>query len=283
MQKAAPQAYDFGTNWRSFVDEYLDAERVDHAAASLKEFLRLESLAGLSFLDIGCGSGLFSLAAERLGAARVVSVDVDRGSVDCCRELRRREGDPESWTVTAASVLDQDFVEAFGQFDVVYSWGVLHHTGDLWQAVRNAAACVKPGGLLYIAIYNKADGIGLYSDGRFGPSPFWELEKKAYVGLPRWAQRCVDGVVAAGLVASYLVTFKNPVQQMRRHKTLRGMSWMVDIRDWLGGYPYEYASVAEVFGRVRHELGFSLENLTSTNSLRCNEYLFRRPAARNDV
>lgn len=283
MQAKADRVYDFGENWRSFIDRYLDDERVEHAVASLQEFLRTDSLAGRTFLDIGCGSGLFSLAAHRLGASGVFSIDVDRGSVDCCRELWRREGEPATWTVTTGSIIDGPFVEGLGQFDVVYSWGVLHHTGDLWQAVKNAALAVKPHGLLYIAIYNKADGIGLYSDGRFGPSPFWKVEKRLYVGLPRWAQRCIDGVAAAGLVASYIVTLKNPVRQIRGHKALRGMSWMVDIRDWLGGYPYEYASVAEVFAFLKHELGYSLENLISTNSLRCNEYLFRRPASpRND-
>lgn len=272
------KAYEFGQNWRSFIDGYFDEDRLDEASRSLTQFLKLGTLENRTFLDIGCGSGLFSLAAQRLGASRVVSIDVDDDSVDCCRELWSREGRPESWQVLRGSILDDALVKSLGEFDVVYSWGVLHHTGDMWRAIENAARCVRRGGLLYVAIYNRADGFGMYSDGRIGPSGLWALEKRAYNRLPAWTKRAVDYTAAAGMVCGYLLAGKNPVAQIRGHKTLRGMSWMVDIRDWLGGYPYEYASVAEVFDFLRGRLGYSLENLSSTNSLRCNEYLFRRPA-----
>jgi 2-polyprenyl-6-hydroxyphenyl methylase/3-demethylubiquinone-9 3-methyltransferase len=270
-------AYAFGQNWRSFIDRHFNAERLDEASRSLTQFLKLGTLKNRTFLDVGCGSGLFSLAAQRLGASRVVSIDVDGDSVECCRELWSREGNPKGWQVLEGSILDDGLVKRLGEFDVVYSWGVLHHTGDLWRAVENAAACVRPGGLLYIAIYNRADGFGMYSDGRIGPSTMWALEKRAYNRLPVWTKRVVDYTAAAGMVCGYLLSGRNPVAQIRNHKTMRGMSWMVDIRDWLGGYPYEYASVAEVFGFLHERLGFSLEGLSSTNSLRCNEYLFRRP------
>jgi 2-polyprenyl-6-hydroxyphenyl methylase/3-demethylubiquinone-9 3-methyltransferase len=149
----------------------------------------------------------------------------------------------------------------------------------MWTAIRNAAGRVKPGGRFYIAIYNRADGLGIYSDGRAGSSRFWVMEKAVYVRLPELLQRVVDGAAATALVISYLLTLRNPVREIREHKTLRGMSWMVDIRDWLGGYPYEYASVEEIFSFVHGELGFELENLKSTNSLMNNEFLFRRPSA----
>ncbi|MBW2734244.1 MAG: class I SAM-dependent methyltransferase [Deltaproteobacteria bacterium] len=270
--------YEFGKNWRTFIDDYLTDERLVEAQDSLRRFMG-KPLRGRTFLDIGCGSGLFSLAAHRLGAQRVVSFDLDGDSMDCCRELRAREGNPDNWEVLEGSILDEAFVTALGEFDVVYSWGVLHHTGEMWQALENAAQRVRPGGLLYIAIYNRADGLGLHADGRVGSSRFWEQEKRLYARLPPWGKRVIDASAAASMVFGYLVTARNPFEEIREHKTLRGMSWMVDIRDWLGGHPYEYASVSEVFSFVHDRFGYSLENLFSTNSLRNNEFLFARPLA----
>jgi SAM-dependent methyltransferase len=268
--------YAFGKNWRSFIEGHLTDERIVEARDSLTAFTRLDNFEGKSFLDIGCGSGLFSYSARLLGAEPVVSFDVDADSVGCCRELRRREGDPEEWRVLEGSVLDDDFMDSLGQFDMVYSWGVLHHTGGMWRAIENAAKRVAPGGLLYIAIYNKADGIGLYSDGRAGSSSFWEKEKRLYNALPELGKRVIDAGAASAMVLAYLLAGRNPVAEIKSHKTLRGMSWMVDIRDWLGGWPYEYASVEEIFTFVHERFGFTLENVISTNTLRNNEFLFRR-------
>lgn len=270
--------YDFGSNWRSFIDHHLTDESRQEALQSLPAFLQRDSLEGLTFVDVGCGSGLFSWAALKLGAKRIVSFDVNPNSVACCEQLRADEGEPEHWTVLDASILDEEAVRALGEFDVVYSWGVLHHTGRMWDAIENAAALVKPGGLMWIAIYNRADGIGLYSDGRVGSSCFWEQEKIFYNRLPKVGQRAMDYAAASGMIAAYLLSGRNPVQEIRQHNQNRGMSWLVDIRDWLGGWPYEYASVEEIFSFVQKRLGYTLENVISTNSLRNNEYLFRRPA-----
>ena len=270
--------YDFGSNWRSFIDHHLTDESRQEALQSLPAFLQRDSLEGLTFVDVGCGSGLFSWAALKLGAERIVSFDVNPNSVACCKQLRTDEGEPEKWTVLDASILDEDAVRALGEFDVVYSWGVLHHTGRMWDAIENAAGLVKPGGLMWIAIYNRADGIGLYSDGRVGSSRFWEQEKIFYNGLPKLGQRAMDYAAASGMIAAYLLSGRNPVKEIRHHNQNRGMSWLVDIRDWLGGWPYEYASVEEIFSFVQKRLGYTLENVISTNSLRNNEYLLRRPA-----
>jgi len=270
--------YDFGSNWRSFIDHHLTDESRQEALQSLPAFLQRDSLEGLTFVDVGCGSGLFSWAARELGATRIVSFDVNPNSVACCKQLRADEGDPENWTVLEASILDREAMRALGEFDVVYSWGVLHHTGRMWNAIENAATLVKPGGVMWIAIYNRADGIGLYSDGRVGSSRFWEREKIFYNRLPKLGQRAMDYAAAGGMIGAYLLSGRNPVREIREHNQNRGMSWLVDIRDWLGGWPYEYASVEEIFNVVQKRLGYTLENVISTNSLRNNEYLFRRPA-----
>src|SRR5438105_5256953 len=146
--------FEFGRNWSAFLS-VLDDERIAIAESSLKRALEVEDLRGKTFIDIGCGSGLFSLAAVRLGA-RVHSFDYDTHSVACTAELKRRYfPNNEKWVVERASVLDPHYITQLGQFDVVYSWGVLHHTGNMWQALSNVVPLVKrPGGKLFIAIYN---------------------------------------------------------------------------------------------------------------------------------
>src|SRR5439155_2047567 len=129
--------------------------RIAAAERSLEEMLGRGSLAHKRFLDIGSGSGLFSLAARRLGARRVHSFDYDPQSVACTRELRRRYlPDDPAWTIERGSILDERFAASLGSFDVVYSWGVLHHTGDMWRALELALSTVDDGGLIFVAIYN---------------------------------------------------------------------------------------------------------------------------------
>jgi len=269
--------YDFGSNWRRYLDGSLSEERVELAKQSLVDFLGTPDLRGRSFVDIGCGSGLFSFAAFLLGAREIVSVDVNPNSIECCATLRKRSGSPEHWRTVLGSALDRDFIASLGTFDVVYSWGVLHHTGSMWNAISNAATAVAPGGVFYLAIYNTVEGNGFHSDGRPGSSRFWEWEKELYVKLPTFAQRILDAGAAAGMIAGYLLRGKNPAREIRDHKT-RGMSWMVDIRDWLGGYPYEHATVDEICAFNDEHFGFTLENVNGTDSLINNEFLFRRAA-----
>ena len=151
--EAGRQRFSFGRNWLRYAKD-IDEARVGTATASLADWLG--DIKGRSFLDIGCGSGLFSLAATRLGAS-VTGFDCDEGSVRCTEDLRRRFQVPvESWRIHHGSVLDAEFMGQLGVFDIVYSWGVLHHTGDLWTALEGAVERVAPGGLLYIALYNDA-------------------------------------------------------------------------------------------------------------------------------
>jgi len=267
--------FSFGKNWQIFIKRYFTQERLEEAQKSLVEFCGRQALKGKSFIDVGCGSGLFSLAAYRLGASRILSFDVDRHSVLCCEYLRRREGNPENWRIMQGSVLDEGFLSQLGKFDFVYSWGVLHHTGDMWRAMKNTFGLAGEDGRLYIAIYNRTDGFGFYRDGRFGSSDFWVKFKRLYARLPSFFQYMIDYLVMAVLVTGYVLAFRNPLQKIKNHKGYRGMSWRVDIRDWLGGYPYEYARVDEVF-KFAGKHGFSLENLKQNGGLMNNEYLFKK-------
>lgn len=161
------ERFEFGENWRQFLNS-LSEERIVEAEHSLKLMLRTDTLAGLSFIDVGSGSGLFSLAARRLGAS-VRSFDFDPSSVSCTRELRRRffPDDPH-WAVEEGSVLDAEYLKTLGTFDVVYSWGVLHHTGQMWKALKQVQILVKPNGKLFIGLYN--------DQGRM--SSYWRAVKK---------------------------------------------------------------------------------------------------------
>lgn len=271
--------FAFGKNWQSFLDRYLDPARIECARKSLTDFTGLPDFTGKTFIDVGTGSGIYSLAARQLGATEVMSFDVDPDCVVCCEKLRAQHGNPSNWRTARGSIIDDGYIATLPQYDVVYSWGVLHHTGKMWKAIENAMKLTKPGGILFIAIYNRADGLGFHPDGRFGPSWLWKIEKRFYVSLPPFLQNCVDYIAMAGIILLYCLTLQNPVRVIREHKDYfkKGMSWRINIKDWLGGYPYEYATVAEIFAFARQH-GFTLENLTCSDGLLNNEFLLRRSA-----
>ncbi len=271
-------SFRFGKNWQSFNRTYLNRERLDLAKKSITDFLGVTTLEGKTFGDIGAGSGIDSLVALELGAKDVYSMDIDQDCIDCCLQLKETKGSPSNWTIAPPfSILDYAAVSKLPQFDIVYSWGVLHHTGSMWKAIENSMKLVKPGGVFYLAIYNKADGLAIYHDLRFGPSWFWHMEKRLYVSMPTFLQNFVDYCVMGVLFVGYLLTLRNPFAEIRRHKYYfnKGMAWRIDIKDWLGGYPYEYATVAEIFHFAKQR-GFSLENLTCNNGLLNNEFLLRK-------
>ena len=241
--------FGFGKNWSAFLN-VLNDDRIFEAEQSLRSFLGVEHLNGKRFLDLGCGSGLFSLAAHRLGA-EVYSFDYDESSVACTAELKRRyAASATAWHVETGSVLDRKYIERLGDFDICYSWGVLHHTDSLWQAIYNAQIPLRSGGRLFIAIYND-EGMR---------SAMWEAVKRNYCGGP--VRRAVLTAVfytlffLAGLAID-LVKLRNPARRFAEHRKYRGMSLVHDWKDWLGGYPYERATPERVNGFLEN-LGFEL-------------------------
>lgn len=260
--------FAFGENWRRFLT-LVDEERLAAAQASLRDMLGVERLDGRRFLDVGCGSGLFSLAARRLGAT-VRSFDYDASSVACALELRRRHApDEAAWTIEQGSILDAAYVDALGTWDVVYAWGVLHHTGDMRRAFDHVTRLVAPGGTLFLAIYNDQGAA----------SRAWTAVKRTYVsgalGRAVVSATCVPAFLSAYALHD-LARGRSPLARRERHKQDRGMSIYRDIIDWLGGYPFEVASPEAVFDFFRPR-GFRLARLrTVGGSSGNNEFVFTR-------
>lgn len=263
------ERFEFGKNWRRFLGS-LTEERIGEAQNSLVDSLGWSSLQGKRFLDIGSGSGLFSLAARRLGA-QVRSFDYDPESVACTRELRRRYfPDGKDWIVEAGSVLDEQYLSTLGQFDVVYSWGVLHHTGQMWQALANVVPLVSEGGRLLISIYNDQGAV----------SRRWGWVKRTYNRLPRLCRFPVLCAFFLGLYWRPLlkdVLLLRPFRFIRSYGKTRGMTIWRDLADWIGGYPFEVAKPEQIFDFYR-ERGFTLTRLRTCNDLGCNEFVFERTA-----
>jgi 2-polyprenyl-3-methyl-5-hydroxy-6-metoxy-1,4-benzoquinol methylase len=269
--------FRFGKNWKSFL-KTVDEKSIQEAERRLTAFLGVSSLSGTSFLDVGSGSGLHSLAARRLGAD-VVSFDYDPDSVDATRALRNNFGfDKDTWRIETGSVLDSDYLSSLGQFDVVYSWGVLHHTGAMWQALQSVQSLVKEGGKLYIAIYNDA--------GKSSRS--WLQRKKMYCKLPPfvkpfyfvWVYTPIElrrmGVLKifgkAG-VDELPKTFMRYLGEWKNYRKDRGMSRFYDLVDWIGGYPYEFAK-AEDLVTFYEKAGFQLEKLARNDGTGNHELVF---------
>ena len=255
--------FAFGRNWQRFIDSVDDA-RIAEAESSLCQMLEMQTLARLRFLDIGSGSGLFSLAARRLGAT-VHSIDYDSDSVACTKELRQRYGqDDPDWAVAHGDALDRAAIGALGSFDIVYAWGVLHHTGAMWRALENAASAVAPGGQLFIALYNDQGWLSRY----------WHAVKRVYYSGP------VGRMAMVVLHAPYLIGLRWLIRSLRsRGRLPRGMSLWRDMIDWLGGLPFEVARPGDVVARLEHD-GFCAEHVVTCGRRHgCNQFVLRRNAA----
>ncbi len=260
--------FAFGANWRRYVDG-LDERAALQAADSLRSLLGVNDLTDRSFLDVGCGSGLFSLAAFRLGA-RVHSFDYDPDAVQVTESLRTRYcDDAGEWRIDHGSVLDTNYLAALGRFDVVYAWGVLHHTGDMWTALANVAETVAVDGALVIAIYNDQGAT----------SRRWAWIKRLYNHLPSglrftvlwpallrlWGPRIVRDVLAGRGLSAW-----------RDYHNERGMSPWHDVVDWVGGWPFEVAThdaITAFFTQRRFRL---IRSKSVGRGHGCNEFVFRR-------
>jgi SAM-dependent methyltransferase len=261
--------FAFGLNWQSFIATVTD-ESIAEARSGLNRLFPDGELQGRSLLDIGCGSGLSMLAAAQLGARPVYGVDIDANSVAATGALLSRHLTAGDWTARPADVFDLD-PGAEGMFDIVYSWGVLHHTGNLTGAIRKAASLVAPGGYLAIALYRRTPFCAM-----------WRAEKRVYSGAAPPVQAALRSFYKAAYSAALIATRRSPARYRREYRSARGMDWAHDVHDWLGGYPYESVMPQEVIALLE-ELGFAairvFEKPAAARGLfgsHCDEFVARR-------
>lgn len=266
MTEAIPR-FDFGQNWHDFVTRSFGEGRVEISKQHLLKFLGRKDLKTLDVIDIGCGSGLHSVAALEAGARRVYSFDSDPKSIDATTFVKSQVGNPGNWTIERGSVLDSAYMASLPKYDLVYSWGVLHHTGDVWSAIRNAAGRVKSGGLFYVALYS--------ADLHIDPPPeFWLTVKQRYVSSNWLMRRLIElWYIWRFQLGKNVARIPRLIRYARGYKQSRGMSFMTDVRDWLGGWPMEFVHDQEAVAFVE-TLGFKLKKMTTGEAN--TEFLFIR-------
>ncbi|MBR0896490.1 class I SAM-dependent methyltransferase [Bradyrhizobium tropiciagri] len=267
MDQVEEKRFEFGKNWHDFIQKNFDSEKVQTSKRHILQFMGRPDLNGLTVLDIGCGSGLHSIAMLDAGAARVDGFDYDPDSVRASKFVQSQAGNPANWTAEQGSVLDDAYVSKLPLYDLVYSWGVLHHTGEVWHAIQNAASRVKPGGLFYIALYS--------ADVQKDPTPeFWLDVKRRYVASGWLQRRLMDG-----WYVWRFEMYKDPrnlpafIRRVREYKKMRGMNKFTDIRDWLGGWPMEFVYDKDAIDFVE-KMGFKLDKIATGEAN--SEFLFVR-------
>lgn len=261
--------FSFGENWRSFLTEFNEF-RLEEAKKSLVNLTGLQSLDKKRFVDIGCGSGLFSMAACMLGA-EVISVDVDKNSVECCQTLKAKCQVPDArWRVLSGSALDDELIKSLPQADIVYSWGVLHHTGDMWKAIANVSKLCSKSSLLVLALYNKTEPAWIYK--------CWMLIKRIYNSSPDFLRRTmIHAYSLMFLILRFKGNFFKFRRYQRQYQEQRGMHYMHDVIDWLGGYPYEVASKQDMLTWAKqNDMELKNEILVSPTESGCNQFVFQR-------
>jgi len=253
--------FEFGKNWKDFLTTVSEAE-IKRAADDIKEWLSTSDLSGKRVIDIGSGSGIHSFVFYSMNPNELFSFDYDNDSVGATKKVWQNAGSPDNWKVIQGSILDKEFIKGLGLFDIVYSWGVLHHTGEMWKAIENAISLVKEGGIFWISIYQKGPGY----------NKALKLKKKynssSYVG-----KKIMIYSRILRLMAGRILKGKNPFKW--NQKTTRGMNVYNDLVDWLGGLPYEVASPEEIHSFCTSR-NLNLIRMLPMNEGACSIYLFRK-------
>jgi 2-polyprenyl-3-methyl-5-hydroxy-6-metoxy-1,4-benzoquinol methylase len=264
------ERFEFGENWINFLNK-LSNEHIEASKDSMNEFLTIDMLKGKSFIDIGSGSGLHSLVAAMQGA-KVFSFDYDYHSFLATSKIKEKYlPDYSFWEISQGSVLDDNYMNRLPRFDIVYSWGVLHHTGSMWNAISNATKLVENNGHFFIAIYNN----------QRWKSRFWWFIKFLYNKLPKILQKIYAILLGYTFIVinllKYTIMLKPgiAIEALKNYKKGRGMNMINDMIDWIGGFPYEYATVKELDDFFKKR-GFELIKVKEASSLGCHQIIFKK-------
>lgn len=267
-RKSLDSHFEFGANWAEF-SAYVDAKRLDDSVANLKRLMGRGSFEGEDWIDVGCGSGLSSVAAAKLGA-NVLAVDLDPKCVETTNFLAMKFGVVDRVNAQVWSVFD---LGAEGKkFDVVYSWGVLHHTGDMDRAIMSCLGLVRSGGEFAVALYRKTRLCW-----------FWKIEKRFYKSAGIRTQRWTRFVYLLLRRLAFRIKGQDFKSYRDSYSSSRGMKFEHDLHDWLGGYPYESISPSNLRKFVE-EADFALvRQFIATERVKvgvlgsgCDEFVFRR-------
>jgi 2-polyprenyl-6-hydroxyphenyl methylase/3-demethylubiquinone-9 3-methyltransferase len=265
---AADRHYEFGKNWKRYINRAFNEERVEIAKRHLLGTVGRDDLRGLDFLDIGCGSGIHSLAALRAEAGKIHSFDYDPDSVTATGMLRLRAGEPTNWKIERGNVLDDAYIASLGTWNFVYSWGVLHHTGDVWRALANAQRTVAKGGLFYIALYS--------ADMQTDPDYWLRIKQEYNKAGPLKRRQMECSYVWNDVMYCRISNFSDLIKRIVEHRFTRGMSFFTDVRDWLGGWPMQFVLDQAVVDFLEKQHGFACMKMKTGEA--CTEFVFRRQA-----
>ena len=271
------QRFSFGSNWNEFIDNSITNKSFDRKLKYCINHLSntfSKSIDKKIFIDIGCGSGLFSLAAIKLNASKVLSFDFDLNSVNTTNKLLSLKGvDKEKANslqhdirneIILSNYLNAEQSKKIQKF--IYCAGVVHHTGNVYLSMDNVSKLANnKNDEIFISIYNKIPVLTF----------LWWLEKKIYINVGIW-RRLALFIWLFAWSSYWILKLQNPIKNIQRYgDNDRGMSFLTDAKDWLGGYPYEplYKEDVIAFFKKRN---FELINFNRGGNWGLNDYLFKK-------
>ena len=263
--------FKFGKNWKEYLEKTND-QNILYASRDLETILGTNNIKNKSFLDIGCGSGIHSLSALTLGAKYVESFDLDPINIKNTQNFIEKWWEEKNYDIYQNNILDNNVQNK--KFDIIYSWGVLHHTGNLELAIKNSLKYCKSGSILFLALYEKT----YYCE-------IWKKIKKFYNSSNKFTKFSILYSYIIFKIIVLILLFKNPYKHIRDYQNNeqnRGMLFFNDQVDWVGGYPYESITKKELETIVGEDFSLRFYNKSKTGILRsllgngCSIYTFEK-------